>query len=151
MRVCMECGLQKPLEQFYFLKCRRYYIHSCIPCHRRKCRDRNYRERKRPYSYAWYRYKFGNHKRSAEARDVSFELTFADFKSILVPLVKCHYCKQRDGTGIDRRDNNVGYVKNNCVAACKVCNNRKSHRYTEAEMMILAAAYSRIEQMRSLR
>ena len=28
--------------------------------------------------------------------------------------------------GVDRVDNSLGYIKENCVACCKICNNAKS-------------------------
>ncbi len=38
----------------------------------------------------------------------------------------CHYCglqpKWPKVHGIDRKDNTVGYVHNNCVPSCKDCN-----------------------------
>jgi hypothetical protein len=40
----------------------------------------------------------------------------------------CYYCGdiQRNGlNGIDRRDNNIGYLLKNCVPACKWCNRMK--------------------------
>jgi hypothetical protein len=35
------------------------------------------------------------------------------------------YCKPTIVSGIDRKDNKIGYVINNCVSCCKVCNRAK--------------------------
>ena len=34
----------------------------------------------------------------------------------------CHYCGKDGPNGIDRIDNQIGYIKENCVPACKHCN-----------------------------
>lgn len=41
----------------------------------------------------------------------------------------CHYCgdKFEELIGIDRVDNNIGYLIENCVSCCKECNFMKQH------------------------
>lgn len=56
---------------------------------------------------------------------------------------KCHYClievkRTEYGTGsmayfLDRKDNNIGYTKENCVTCCSKCNYTKSNKYTYVE------------------
>lgn len=75
---------------------------------------------------------------SAKNRGYVFELTFEEFKSICEK--DCKYCGSPPSSeikasygrtsgwiynGIDRVDNNIGYVLNNCVPCCKVCNRAK--------------------------
>ena len=90
---------------------------------------------------------YDNYKRAALKRDYSFELTKEEFNLIISQ--KCHYCKTEPNmvykygrsksgnelydiyneykyNGVDRVNNSLGYVKNNCVACCKICNNSKS-------------------------
>lgn len=75
--------------------------------------------------------------RSARKRGVSFELTLDEFKTITSQ--NCHYCgatphktrTSRKGcspytyNGIDRMDNEVGYILSNCVPCCSFCNYKK--------------------------
>ena len=36
--------------------------------------------------------------------------------------IECYYCGKLGPSGIDRIDNNIGYIENNCVPCCKHCN-----------------------------
>jgi 5-methylcytosine-specific restriction endonuclease McrA len=40
---------------------------------------------------------------------------------------ECHYCGKKGPNGIDRVDNNKGYLKENCVPCCKHCNYAKGN------------------------
>jgi hypothetical protein len=105
--------------------------------------------RKPPGVRAWNTY-FYSYKSSAKIRNISFDLTFEEFKEICTK--NCYYsdhsprkinkikndkrCKKfytQEGinrqiiyaNGIDRLDNNKGYTVNNCVACCRICNTMK--------------------------
>jgi hypothetical protein len=62
--------------------------------------------------------------RSACVRDVDWNLTYEDCKTYFE--TPCYYCNFKSDkgylNGIDRRDNCVGYSKDNCVACCEMCN-----------------------------
>lgn len=87
------------------------------------------------FNYVYHRY-----KQSANKREISFELTKEDFKRITS--LNCHYCnieplqiaKYYNKTsqslnyiynGIDRINNDVGYILNNSTPCCFVCNRAK--------------------------
>lgn len=77
------------------------------------------------------------YKRHAERRGFKWELNYSD----VVDIIKkpCFYCGQKksnikvtknckDGfkyNGIDRTDSTFGYIKNNCVPCCNICNKAK--------------------------
>lgn len=78
------------------------------------------------------------YKRSANKRGYEYNLTDEQFKSLIFK--KCHYCgtppnqlksnNKRENSkllanGIDRIDNNIGYIFKNCVPCCKTCNRSK--------------------------
>lgn len=90
------------------------------------------REKERMENSPWYISIYTRYKDSAVKRSLPFELSYEEtveyFKS------NCFYCgkepatpfKKRGGihfyTGIDRVDNDLGYLKDNCVPCCKRCN-----------------------------
>ncbi len=70
---------------------------------------------------------YKSYKKGAEERNLEFKLEQNDFNSIINK--KCHYCHLSNATstyngagGIDRKNNLIGYVKQNCVPCCKTCN-----------------------------
>lgn len=64
--------------------------------------------------------KYKSYKRKAESRDLEFELSFDDFYRLIHG--SCFYCGVSGLIGVDRKDNDVGYTKENSVSCCKVCN-----------------------------
>lgn len=81
----------------------------------------------RPLKYIMH-----NYVKCANDRKLCFGLTLDEFHNLIKS--NCHYCgcapqqKRRAGkhimtiNGIDRINNNIGYIKNNVVSCCKVCN-----------------------------
>lgn len=82
--------------------------------------NKNWKE-KNKIKCSYHSYKIGALKRNLE-----FKLKldyFIDNKD-----KNCYYCGSKiKGIGIDRIDNNIGYVKENCVNCCKICNRMKSN------------------------
>ena len=71
-------------------------------------------------------YPYSIYKKSAKKRGLQFNIS----KEEVINLVsnKCHYCgemNEKKENGIDRVDNNIGYIINNCVSCCSVCNYMK--------------------------
>ena len=63
----------------------------------------------------------------AKLRGLEFNLTVEMFKELVSS--HCYYCGETEGLiGIDRRDNNIGYLPENCLSCCKVCNYAKRMR-----------------------
>jgi hypothetical protein len=94
-----------------------------------------------PYSEYVINLKYGHYKRGAEKRGLEFGLSKEEFAILLQE--PCHYCgtersnvynqHQRIGrneefryNGIDRKDNEIGYVSSNVVSSCVVCNRGKN-------------------------
>jgi hypothetical protein len=68
-------------------------------------------------------YAYTNYKRCAIVKQLSFEITQEDF----ITLVKlpCDYCgiiQEKGFNGIDRIDSTIGYINDNCVSCCAMCN-----------------------------
>jgi len=69
-----------------------------------------------------------NYKRSAGCRNIDYNLTDEEATELMND--KCFYCYEEctDGYkhGIDRKYNDDGYEKDNCVTCCKMCNISKN-------------------------
>lgn len=76
--------------------------------------------RKFPELHSWSVYTWG-----ARARKMEFTLTKEDFFGIIKR--DCVYCGAKPSllNGVDREDNKKGYVKDNCVPCCAICNHMK--------------------------
>lgn len=66
------------------------------------------------------------YQRSANYRNLFFSINQNDYES----LVKnpCYYCgmiQERGFNGIDRLNQSIGYIQDNCVSCCKMCNYMK--------------------------
>jgi len=75
---------------------------------------------KNPLKNCYYIY-----KSEAKRKANKFELSFEELKTIIRK--PCHYCGDllNKYNGIDRMDNTKGYIYNNCVPCCKLCNFKK--------------------------
>jgi hypothetical protein len=97
-----------------------------------------------------------NYKHHAIKRNYLFKLT--DEECIKLIERKCHYCgtlpqntiksfnnhAKYKYNGIDRIDNNEGYVKYNCVSCCWSCNNMKGKLDLETFMKHIQKIYNQI-------
>lgn len=91
-----------------------------------------------------YRAIYKMYKYSAKQRGIKFNLTFIQLKQLIVK--NCYYCealpvhkpirtvKNKNielrnrgifANGIDRKNNEIGYILNNCVPCCPECNYMK--------------------------
>lgn len=85
---------------------------------------------------------YRSYKQGAIKRNLSFELSKEEALDFFNGL--CYYCKAEPTNigrnrhnefrynGIDRLDNNIGYIKENCVSCCKICNRMKSNHTMES-------------------
>ena len=96
------------------------------------------KNRIRPYE-ALYNKLIYDSKREHKANLLSYE-EFLEFTKIS----SCHYCtapiawsehnfKNGWAYNLDRKDNNTGYLKDNCVVCCTRCNFSKSDRFSYDE------------------
>lgn len=72
--------------------------------------------------------RYNNYKFRAKKKNIEFELSVEQFDFLTNR--KCFYCKtlpEKGYVGIDRANNNIGYVSFNCVPCCWDCNRAKSN------------------------
>jgi hypothetical protein len=95
------------------------------------------------------RHSYNEMYRGCRGRGVDVQLTYDDFMEIRRSQ-SCYYCAAHvsidpprhapgyRGYQLDRKDNSIGYTKDNCVTCCWRCNQIKGNRFTYEEFMLLA-------------
>ena len=95
------------------------------------------------------------YKNRAKRKELTFSITKEEFLNIARK--PCFYCgkinsnymiagKRNGGfyyNGIDRFDNNVGYIKENCTPCCKNCNKAKLDQTHEDFLSMVKSIYER--------
>lgn len=118
---CSTCKKYLPSSEFRKNSLRKSgFGSSCKEC-----------ERKRENSVSG-RYK--SYRRNARQRGIRFDITKDEF--IVLISGKCHYCGTHGSpyVGIDRVNNEEGYLIQNCVPCCEWCNKIKM-AHTESDMI----------------
>jgi hypothetical protein len=133
--ICLDCGIIMTNENRAKGKHDKL-LRRCIPCYtnllecesNRPARERNYKAEVFNNKYViWNHYIKGAQKRS-----INFKISKTVFNEIIIK--KCFYCdytKDGEVNGIDRVDNNKGYIEGNIVACCKVCNIAKGTQHPQ--------------------
>lgn len=101
-------------------------------------------------------YVYKNYKQSAKKRNVFFELTKEQLQKLTSS--NCFYCGlspdksnqsyEYSYNGIDRKDNNQGYIETNSISCCKDCNYIKGDRLSYDEMLLLKPTLIKIRELR---
>ena len=110
----------------------------CKPCYSEA-------QKLKPNQDSTYKVLIASVKGGAKRRGYEYGLSFDEFKDIVSK--PCYWCgiqpsmKNPKGErmptlpapahGIDRIDNSIGYVYNNCVASCQTCNTAKNSNTSE--------------------
>lgn len=84
-----------------------------------KLKEKAYRRKR--LSTPTGRYKV--YQSSAKCKGLEFRITFDEFCQIVSKL--CAYCGSKERVGVDRIDNTIGYLKDNCSPCCTMCNMMK--------------------------
>lgn len=132
--VC-ECGTQRTVQGYALRKGK---SKSCGCWQRELFRDSR---RSRPYEVSYNKL-----VSDAKVRGLIVEFTYEYYVSLTENFF-CHYCgsplfwiKHRIGQGpskhnIDRKDNSLGYTKDNIVVCCGLCNMTKGNRFSYEEFL----------------
>ena len=122
-----ECGIKKPVRRDGLTNGR---SKSCGCLQKEICKKLNAKNHLiTQLNQLYLQYKF-----SAKKRKMKFTLSKKQFKSIISE--PCYYCNLKPSnirknkyndrkfiySGIDRINNKEGYILNNCVPCCKICN-----------------------------
>lgn len=68
--------------------------------------------------------KYAAYKFRAKKKDLEFDIPKLLFTKLEAQ--SCYYCKTKVAVGVDRVDNDQGYVSGNCIPCCWTCNRSKS-------------------------
>ncbi len=85
--------------------------------------------------------KFLNAKSQAKSRNIPWHINKEQYKALINNT--CNYCTGQlpvKGVGLDRIDNNQGYVIDNVVPCCEACNSIKGKYLSKVEMEIAMKA-----------
>ena len=75
---------------------------------------------------------YSNYQRTAGNKNLQFEFTIDEFKELVK--MPCHYCgviQDHGFNGIDRMNQQNGYITDNCVSCCQMCNYVKKSLYID--------------------
>jgi len=125
-KLCGSCCKELPIDNFIGLLS--VITKTCDVCRKQnktqdKKRDKEHRnETVRNNTKPQYT----NYKKSANERNIAFNISYDEY----IKIVKntCYYCgtiHERGFNGIDRTDSSRGYVLDNCVSCCQMCNYMK--------------------------
>lgn len=128
-KVCTECRKSKPFNEFYDSKGnldgKRGKCKECMKHDGKVYRANNLdacRARGRVHNTSLL-HKYRNYQYNAKRRDIKFFLTREQVE--IITSQPCFYCGSNKSVGIDRVDNNIGYLVENCVPCCMICNKMK--------------------------
>ncbi len=133
--ICLcDCGNYKTVRRPDALKCG--YTKSC-GCLSKETILKAVKKITLPEGLAAFNALYSEYKKTAKNKKFEFDITKKQFK--ILTKASCFYCGIRPDNifkpaevnggynynGIDRVDNNIGYVSSNCVPCCKECNYMK--------------------------
>lgn len=125
-RICLDCGK----EFVNYLTNNNHDSKRCNKCNttvanqdkKRPIRQRNFKEEMKKNKVRYYK----EYINGALKREYEFLLNFEEFSTIVDK--ECFYCNHNNPeevNGIDRIDNSKGYIKENTVPCCEMCNRIK--------------------------
>ena len=115
-KICKTCAIEKTIDSFK-KSCKTSAGNYCYVT---ECKSCNKIRRQTPKG------RFDTYKESASKKNLEFQLTLQDFESNWNK--DCYYCGDIIPTiGFDRLDSNKGYIMDNLVLCCTICNIMKSN------------------------
>jgi hypothetical protein len=143
--LCLDCGT-KLTEESRAKGKHDKSLRRCIPCYKklqiyesqRAPRERNYKAEAFTNKHVLW----NHYVKSAQKRGLDFALSKARFLAlILEPCFFCAYQKDGEVNGLDRIDNNKGYVDENVTSCCTTCNFLKGSQHPQEFLDKLGAIH----------
>lgn len=139
-RRCKKCGELKSIKEFAL-----HVIGK--PIKRRVCHDCFNKDNMAKSLTSKYRWQ--SSKSRCLRTDQIWDISFEDFEVLIKN--RCHYCDgelNKTGCGLDRKNNNLGYIAGNVVPCCKECNAVKNSFFTYEDMMLLSPVLKQIRRQK---
>lgn len=165
--ICKECKKAYDRDKYLLINKTANTIINCAGCegktrtpHKycRSCRigpklpehfKQFQQEQNRMSREARHRYKprcrYKNLKQRSEAKGFKDYLDFQTYEKLLSN--DCVYCGEENigsGGGLDRLDNDIGYLEHNVVSCCGSCNQIRGHNLTVMEMIVAMEAVQKL-------
>lgn len=115
----------------------------CKKCYNQRW-HKNHPNRRGPQRYHKPELRFKHGMRSAQTRNIVWNLSFAEFKILIKQT--CYYCQNNlgkhihSGSGLDRIDNTKGYTIDNVLPCCGICNKTRNNFFTVEETKVAIKA-----------
>jgi hypothetical protein len=111
-------------------------LRRCVPCYEKLLKQEQQRpERERNYKAEAFTNKhviWNHYVKGAKKRGIHFSLSKTQFQELIVQ--SCFYCghhMNNEVNGIDRLDNQKGYITDNVVSCCEICNVLKGSQHPQ--------------------
>lgn len=145
--LCLDCG-RTLTDDIVALGKYNKKLRRCINCYQKLKKyeaERKDTRQERNYKAEAFKNKYviwNHYIKSAQKRGIDFTLPKTIFNElILKPCFYCSYIKKDEVNGIDRIDNNKGYVEDNCIACCQFCNLAKGTQHPQEFIDKMKAIY----------
>ena len=154
--LCLDCG-RTLTEEIRAKGKHDKILRRCVPCYEKLLKQESQRpERNRNFKAEAFTNKhviWNHYVKGAKKRGIHFALSKSLFESLIIkPCFYCNYYKEGEVHGIDRVDNQKGYLEENVVACCETCNALKGSQHPQEfiDKMRVIYEYSTLKQPISL-
>jgi hypothetical protein len=133
--LCLDCG--RTLTDMIRAKGKHDKpLRRCVPCYEKLLKQESERpERNRNFKAEAFTNKhviWNHYVKGAKKRGIPFTLSKTHFQELIVkPCFYCNYHKEGEVHGIDRVDNQKGYIEENVVPCCETCNVLKGTQHPQ--------------------
>lgn len=145
-RNCPKCGKLLEYKSLKIMERGERRGSHCSSCANRGNHRPHPKMRLRPFEAL-----YNNFIKRAQYDGKSVELSYEEFREF-AQIPCCFYCgatvhwaeyrlnKGGYASNLDRKNNDLGYSKGNCVVCCVTCNRTKSNRFTFEEFVVMMTA-----------
>lgn len=138
---CLNCNNISDMRSDRFLGTQK--LNTCSICRQTNAISQS-KQRASPDTV--YKTLYAHYRQGSLSRNFIFSITLEQFKNIITK--NCHYCGSEPvvtnsskrinktdipvkNNGVDRINNSLGYILENCVPCCKICNIMKNNHSSE--------------------
>jgi hypothetical protein len=143
--LCLDCG--RTLTDIIRAKGKHDKpLRRCVPCYEKLLKQESERpERNRNFKAEAFTNKhviWNHYVKGAKKRGIPFALSKTNFQELIIkPCFYCNYHKEGEVHGIDRVDNQKGYIEDNVVPCCEICNVLKGSQHPQEFIDKMQAIY----------